>query len=381
MKIGILTQPLATNYGGILQNYALQYTLKQFGHNPVTIDWNASNSIKEELWRNKQRLLYSLGVEGIEKPIYFPNKNDSRAISKYTDYFINKYIEKTEKITKEKGFKKVVDKLGCKALIVGSDQVWRPGYNGFPKAMFLEFAQEMIVKRIAYAASFGSSKWEYTSQMTTICSMLAKKFDIITVREDSGVLLCKEYLGVEAQHVLDPTMLLNKDEYENLVYTEKEPQSLGDLFHYILDPSAEKNSLINEASNNQGLTPFTIMPKCQAENRSRWDVKHRINDCVFPSVTSWLRGFMDAKMVIVDSFHGAVFSIIFNKPFWIIENSNRGNARFESLLGTFNLKDRLISLKDIPQIEWNAPVDWASVNRIRKEKQQECIDLLRKALN
>lgn len=380
MKIGIITQPLATNYGGILQNYALQFTLRKLGHNPVTIDWNASNSFKEELWRKKQRILYQLGVKGVEKPIYIPNKRDFNIISKQIDYFINKYIERTDKITKEEGFKKSVEGLGCEALVVGSDQVWRPGYNGFPKAMFLDFTQEINLIRVAYAASFGTSKWEYTPQMTTICAKLAKNFDLVTVREDSGVSLCRDRLGIEAAHVLDPTMLLTKEDYECLVICEKEPQSKGNLFHYILDPSEEKKSLIEDVASRQGLKPFTIMPKCQAENRTRWDVKHRINDCVFPSVTCWLRGFMDAKMVIVDSFHGAVFSIIFNKPFWIIENSNRGNARFESLLRMYGLEDRMIDAANATPNDWDKPIDWARVNGKKEEKRQESINLLKKAL-
>ena len=121
----------------------------------------------------------------------------------------------------------------------------------------------------------------------------------------------------------------------------------------------------------KGLKPFTVMPKCQAENRTRWDVKNRIEDCVFPSVTSWLRGFMDAEMVIVDSFHGAVFSIIFNKPFWVIGNSKRGNARFESLLGLYGLEDRMITPGD--SVDWGKTIDWDRVNEIREREKEKSL--------
>ena len=121
------------------------------------------------------------------------------------------------------------------------------------------------------------------------------------------------------------------------------------------------------------------MPRYQAENRTKEDIKKRIEDCVFPSVTSWLRAFMDAEMVIVDSFHGAVFSIIFNKPFWVIANAERGNARFESLLGMFKLEDRMIISKD--DVDYNSKIDWAKVNEIRereKDKSLKCLEVLSK---
>ena len=102
------------------------------------------------------------------------------------------------------------------AYVVGSDQVWRPNYNPFMKAMFLGITEREDVKRIAYAASFGTSKWEFSPQMTSECAVLAKKFDMITVREKSGVDLCREYFGVEATWVLDPTMLLNREDYEKV---------------------------------------------------------------------------------------------------------------------------------------------------------------------
>ena len=120
------------------------------------------------------------------------------------------------------------------------------------------------------------------------------------------------------------------------------------------------------------------MPKYQAENRTKEDVKKRIEDCIFPSVTSWLRAFMDAEMVIVDSFHGAVFSIIFNKPFWVISNTERGNARFESLLKMFGLDDRMILPKD--EVDWQSYIDWKMVNEMRAKERKHCVELLKESL-
>lgn len=379
MKIGILTQPLLNNYGGLLQNYALQQVLKGMGHEVVTIDWTDRYDLRGRLSIIKQKAFFLLGINGYEKPRYQPNGKEQQVISQNTNHFVNTYIQRIAPVKYRSGFTRAVNNNGYDAFVVGSDQVWRPEYNVFLSAMYLDFAEKLNVKRIAYAASFGTSEWKYTSKNREKCLPLAKKFDLITVREKSGVDLCREHLGVEATWVLDPTMLLNREDYEKLVVAENEPKSAGTLFHYILDPSDEKKSLIEQVAAKLGLQSFTIMPHCQAENRTRWDVKHRIEDCVFPSVTSWLRGFMDAEMVIVDSFHGAVFSIIFNKPFWVIGNSKRGNARFESLLGLYGLEDRMITPGDT--VDWNKTIDWGKVNEIRereKEKSLKTFEVLSK---
>ena len=85
---------------------------------------------------------------------------------------------------------------------------------------------------------------------------------------------------------------------------------------------------------------------------------------------------MDAEMTIVDSFHGMVFSIIFNKPFWVIGNPNRGMSRFTSLLKVFHLEDRLLDADQLQEVDINRPIDWSSVNAILEQKRNECINLL-----
>lgn len=382
MKIGILTQPLHNNYGGVLQNYALQQVLKGMGHDVDTIDYGEKkvSYIHRLLSIIKSRLLHILLPSRYTKPTYSPNANEIAIIRQNTDYFINKYISRTRILHTLQEFDNIANSNKYDAYVVGSDQCWRPRYNSsFLSEMFLRFAENQTnVKRIAFATSFGTDEWEFTPEKTLQCAALAKKFDLITVREASGVDLCKKYLDVNATHVLDPTMLLEKEDYIKLVNIENEPQSPGDLFYYILDPSTAKKTLIDNVAVIYGLTPFTVMPKYQTENRMKEDVKKRINDCVFPSVTSWLRSFIDAKMVIVDSFHGAVFSIIFNKPFWVIENNHRGNARFDSLLDLFGLEDRMLSYDD--DVNWKKEIDWERVNAIRVREKNKSLNLLNYSL-
>lgn len=381
MKIGILTQPLHSNYGGLLQNYALQQTLVRAGHEVETIDWGGGSGLHETLYRIKIRVLHTLFPNKYPQLKYRPNKKERAIIQRNTNHFINTYINHTEAMHSYEEFVKQASKGKYDAYVVGSDQCWRPCYNAFLSSMFLDFVQDKQVKRIAYAASFGTDKWEFTPQQTAVCALLAKKFDMVSVREDSGVKLCKEHLGVDAVHVLDPTMLLTKEEYIQLIEKEKEPKSNGTLFNYILDPDAKKSVFIQKVAKAKGLKAFQVLPKCQTETRTKEDVKKRIEDCVFPGVTTWLRAFMVAEMTIVDSFHGMVFSIIFNKPFWAIGNVGRGMSRFTSLLKMFHLEDRLLDADNLGDVDFSKPIDWTVVNGILEEKRRECKSLLHKTLS
>lgn len=376
MKIGILTQPLHANYGGLLQNYALQQTLIRAGHEAETIDWWVPNSLYASLYRIKECILASLYPRKHIRPKYQPTEKENAIIRKNTNHFIHAHIHHTNPMMSMSAFEQQAKIGNYDSFVVGSDQCWRPRFNPFLPAMFLSFTVDKTVKRIAYAASFGTDRWEYSSDLTSQCAFLAQKFDLVSVREDSGVRLCKEHLRVDAIHVLDPTMLLTKDDYIRLIEEEGEPQSAGSLFNYILDPDATKIAFINQVARELDLKPFQVLPKYQAETRSKKDIKKRIEDCVFPRVTTWLRAFMDAEMIIVDSFHGMVFSILFNKPFWVFGNAERGMSRFSSLLKILGLEDRLLDVRELDNVEYARPIDWGRVNAILNQKRIESRNLL-----
>ncbi len=374
-KIGILTQPLHNNYGGLLQNYALQQALIREGFEPETIDHNKKTYpwVKQFVSDSKEKLFHFLLPNTFPRPRYRLTKKEFDIISHNSQFFINRYINHTAPFTTIQELEELLSRGNYSGFVVGSDQCWRPRYSeGFLKEMFLSFIDgRRDIRRISYAASFGTDLWEFNPEMTNECARLAQQFDCISVREDSGVYLCNTYLRVKATQVLDPTMLLSKEDYLKIVEEQNEPISTGDLFYYILDPTKEKIAFINEIAASTGLSTFTVLPLYQAENRTRWDVKHHIKDCVYPSVTSWLRAFIDAKMTVVDSFHGTVFSIIFNKPFWTISNSERGNARFYSLLKMFGLEDRLVGITQLKKVDYQRPIDWSTVNKIWEQRIEE----------
>lgn len=366
MKIGILTQPLRTNYGGLLQAYALQTILKQLGHDVTIIDrcYPKTQSLLSKILRVKNII--------IGRDVACTNANKKSFVEENTSRFISKNYKLSNPIytTEELKAYQQMEKLG--AIIVGSDQVWRPRYSPNIYNYFLDFAEGKEVKRYSYAASFGVDNWEYNQHETEVCSKLAKLFDKISVREASAVNLCKEHLGVEAEHVLDPTLLLSQADYKALLKRNTHASD-GNLFTYILDAGAEKQSIINKISEAAGLKPYICMPKLKFTYKN---AKKSLNDCQFPAVEQWIQSFIDAEMVITDSFHGTAFSIIFNKPFWVLGNPRRGNTRMESLLATFNLKERIISSEKIDSKDLNASINWESVNAIKEALREKSIDFL-----
>lgn len=377
MKLAILTQPLFFNYGGLLQAYALQTVLERMGHEVIILNRETpatSGRFPNNLVLDAKYLLRKL----LRRPNVTRSSRQNKLISSKTQLFIDKYLHTTPSLYTQKMLTDYINKHPQDGFVVGSDQVWRPCMSPCITNYFLDFTEGSEVKRISYAASFGVDNWEFTDEETTACAAFAKHFDAISVREASGVALCKERLGVEATHVLDPTLMLMKEDYMQFVEDAKEHTSKGNLFCYVLDRSAEKTSTLRTIAEQMGFKDFYCMP---ALHDSPENIERDPDNCIYPPVTQWLRSFMDAEMVLTDSFHGTAFSIIFNKPFWVIGNKARGLSRFESILGIFGLQDRLITPEQASSIDWIAPIDWERVNAVRKEWLNMSQDFLDKALS
>jgi hypothetical protein len=380
MKIGILTQPLRENYGGLLQAFALQAVLKQMGHEVWTVDRQPSRGIPllMKVLSIVKRLIIRILYRKPTAICVWPMAKEQNIIGQHTNRFIKENIRTTEKIDSLHKFY-LLNKYRLEAYVVGSDQVWRPEYSPCITNFFLDFIDKKDkVKRITYAASFGVDNWEFSSKLTAQCASLAKNFDAISVREDSAVRLCKEYLGVDAIHVLDPTMLLTKEDYIKLIEKDNIPKSKGTLLTYVLDKSSENTEIIQKIAKELNLTPFSVMPRKTFLEAG----KEHIEDCIFPPVTEWIGGFIDAKYVVTDSYHGCIFSIIFNKPFMVIGNKERGMTRFDSLLSMFNLKDHLVSSVDDVKMELvQKNIDYKRINDIILKEKNKSEDFLRKTLN
>lgn len=371
MKIGIITLPLHSNYGGILQAYALQTILERMGHEVYIIEkkkFPLSLPLYKMPFSYGKRIIKNL--IGCKCSIFYEQKYNRQQslIRLNTDRFISSYIH----LVQYDDFSDI-EESEYDAIVVGSDQVWRPRYfevnHSSIEDAYLKFAEDWKIKRIAYAVSFGTDEWEYSFQQTFDCSRLLKKFEQVSVRESSGAELCHKYFGINVEQVLDPTLLIKKEDYIQLFEKNKVSESKGNLLVYILDEIPEKSELINKIAEEKKLIPFKVNSKVGKGGLS-------LPEYIQPTVEEWIRGFYDAEFVVTDSFHACVFSILFNKPFIVYGNENRGLSRFTSVLNIFGLEERL--LKNLSEYRQFDEIDWNRVNSLLEKKIKDSCKFLYK---
>lgn len=307
------------NYGNILQRYALKKILEKNGY--------FFDSIKVQTFIDRQ----------------------DRKVYGYMIDFVDKYI-------KEKTISSNLEMIGYKNYIVGSDQVWRNWYGddwSMFGVFFLDFLGKRKALRIAYAASFGVDNLDEANiydKFKPQIKELIRKFDYISVREDTGVnLVCAlaDDKLFKVNVVLDPVFLLDKDEYSNLVDNSEIKNIITPkMFCYILDMCDKKKSYIQNMAKNYN-DDYQIINPHKNKKYSR--------------IEEWLKGFRDSEFVITDSFHGVVLSIINNKDFVVFVDNIRGNSRIKNLLDYFGIdNDRMINFNS--NIDMMAKINWSSVN-------------------
>lgn len=378
MKIAILTLRPKSNYGGILQTYALQTVLQKMGHDArVLVREKEFDPIEHPWWKwpfviAKRLMNVMLRRKGAT---LFVDRSRRRFfteelpyICKHTQAFVDKYINV---------FK--CESLGslCESdfdgYVVGSDQIWREPYFVFEWKTnigdaFFAFTKGWNVKRVAYAPSFGEDEWRCSCP--DACRQALGVFDGVSVREDTAVEICRDVLGTLAQHVLDPTLLLEKEHYESLIGASQSDDVQRNLVVYVLDCNEHISALIEQvATLKQMKVVYAIKPEWK-------DIGVSYLERQLVPVEEWLMAIRTADYVITDSFHGTVFSILFNRQFAVLGNKVRGNARFSSLLKMFGLDNRWVS--SCAEIAALPDADWAAVNHtmdgLRKKSLQFLVD-------
>lgn len=359
-KIGILTLPLHTNYGGILQAFALYRVLEELGYQPFLLVKLRESPFKRFVKRTATSAIRIMKPNFIRKPEWLERK----AIK------IKGFIERNLPNALERYDFRNLKRFGFYAIVVGSDQVWRK-WSIDIRLYFLNFAENWNIHRVAYAASFGISDWEYTTGETTDCARLIKKFDAVSVREEEGVSLCRNRLRVEALCVLDPTMLLNPLDYLNVCSVVE--RSAAGFVSYVLDSDNARDEVVAALENALGTKNEPIMGKLNFSHDAAQIVP-------LMGVEEWLGRIASSNFVFTDSFHGCVFSIIFNRPFVVMINKGRGSSRFDTLLSKFGLTGRIAATaEDAVRIAAEA-IDWDAVNKKRNELRKESLKFLREAL-
>lgn len=367
MKIALIIFPIHPSHGCILQTFALQQIMLHAGHEVTIIDrkWD-----KPSILSNFKDLVNVLIKRIRGKEAYLKSKIDKLLMTEL-DRFVDACIKNRKVYYTNPGFDELKD---FEAFIVGSDQTWRPKYVSDVTYYYLGFIpKDANVKRIAYAPSFGTDEWEYSPELTATCKYLIERFDAVSVREESGVSLCKDHYCIDAEHVLDPTMLLTKEDYLAACGLEMRDEDI--LSYYLLDNSESKMAIVRQVCSELNLQGNRV--NTETENPSA-PIKQR----VAPSIEKWIGGFAHSKFIIADSFHATVFAILFNKPFITIANTGRGLARFLSLLSMVGLERRLVfSIDDLTADLINEEIEWNSVNERLSHKRQLSIDFLHNNLN
>ncbi len=319
-KIGLLTLPLTSNYGGILQCIALYEFLKQEGYEPILL----KNNFIYPKW--KLAVIKTLEYLPFQN---FKNFRLNRIKSKIFKDLKNKiFTNTTVELKNRSDYIEKLKTLKLDALVVGSDQVWRYEYikDLYPERYFLDFCSEGT-RKIAYSASFGIDVWEGPAQFTRNVQNSIKSFFAISTRESSGLKICSNLFEYRsAHHTLDPTLLIESSFFYNLAdhNCEKPPT---EIVSYILDPNEEKSNIIETTLK-------------QKKYRSHLELNNSKNPV---KIECWLSKIKNANFVITDSYHGMLFSIIFKKDFLVIGNKNRGMSRFLSILEKLEIKNRLVN--------------------------------------
>ena len=364
-KITVITLQNIRNYGSALQALATQKIFEQLG---LEVDF--INYLRENACSNKNKIItWCQGMSPLKKIFYACALYPSFLLmDKRFKKFLRTYLNiQKQSYSTENDFKKfpITSDIYC----TGSDQTWNSGWNGgVLPPLFLSFVPNNIPK-IAYSACFGKSKLDEWEKEET--KQLLKRYQAISVRENSGVDIIND-LGISgAVHVLDPTLQLNRDFWKQ--YAGKRKIKVPYLLIYQLNTNPQFDKYAKEFAKRKGLK---LVRFCT-----------RIDQCIkcgksliVPEVLDFVSLIYYADLVITDSFHATAFSINVNTQFISIYPANFG-SRLESILKLTKLEDRhLSSYTDFSYV--TAPqMNFSYANDILERERKKGFDFLQKALN
>ena len=332
MKIGILTWLHNGNYGSILQAYALQKALRNQGYQTENIDYAPSTVKKvENLIKNKNSL--KLFLEKWDaycaKKVAGSPRELSEKQKKFDDFREN-YINITQRYSSPKEVATIDGEFD--AYICGSDQIWSPVLLN--PVFYFDFLSD-TERKIAYACSFGVSSIK-GKKATKITNYL-NRFDYISVRESSGCEIVKSLTGNVVPVMPDPTLLLQRTDWDKVSRYNLNLNNY--IFCYFLSWNEDYWKYVENVSQQLGYQ-IVIVPSV----KQTYQVDAKILKNIGPE--EWVGLVKNASYVITDSFHGTVFSIIYNKPFTLLkrfsdDNPRSQNSRIYTLLEHYNLTNRL----------------------------------------
>lgn len=361
MKVGLVTLYRGYNYGTSLQAYALQSYIEKLGYE-TSIIWkktgaHAGRDIRpEKLFRMVRRtVLRPTLLMDTLKGYYgnFHNSPNNKIKQKYLK-FNGQRLNICGMTNKQlKDFAKADDTL---AVVCGSDQIWKANAANVDPIFYLQFVPEH--KRVAYAPSFGGT--HVPSYNAKIISKYLKSIPNIAVREESGVDIVRKLTGRTVKTVIDPTLLIDWHEFiksinENYV-----------LLYFLDEPSDKVLDHILKRAKEKNLKIYAIPHKFEKYNKYSDIQLKLIGPQEFPSIIA------NASCVYTDSFHGTVFSINLNRPFWVFERNYKSfksqSTRITDLLKVFNLSDQYITKNSNSELTFPR-LDFVEVNKILDDQR------------
>ena len=366
MKVSFITKHGVSNYGSILQTNATQEILKKLGCESEIINYMRydlrNNKLYNTLLSNQPKWNKNFLTRMIYRIIQMPNYV-------LMDMKFRKFREEMyDNITILYGSNEELKEIPPKADVycTGSDQIWGKNVNGkVDKAYFLDFVPKGS-KCISYAASIGLDKVseEFEDQLQE----LLKKYQTVTVREESALKILEKN-GIKSTLVLDPTLLLTTADWEKIVSKKKNKQKY--ILIYQLHANKKFEKYVKELSKKLRLPLIRITPSINQISRCGKFV-------YLPTPQEFLGYFKNASYVVTDSFHGTVFSLIFNTRFIDI-NPGDTSTRIKNILRLVNLEERLLEdYNDFSLI--NTDINWTNVNKILKEEREKSIKILEQAI-
>jgi hypothetical protein len=356
MKIGIITFHRALNYGALLQVFALQSSLDKMGYDTKIIDYR-SPFIESHYKKNSFTKIFNL-----RNLYYIIFKNNFFINNRlYFEEFSKKYLKLT--MFPYFNFDSLLNLNDeFDAFITGSDQVWNYKTAGFDKIYFLNFVSDNL-KKFSYAASFGTDKIPRTLKFEY--KSLLNSFNKISVREKEGSIIIKDLLGKSVPVVLDPTMLISKEEW--IKYSTPINFSKGYVLLYLMFETKSIFKFARDLANKKGLNVIYI--------NNRLFNKTGIYNLRNVTPSQWIYLFYNASYIVTNSFHGACFSINFNKNFFVelLPPPSTVNSRIINLLESFNIYNRIISSTSFKLED----VDFKSINEILIDKRKSSFSFIK----
>jgi len=364
-KIAIITLSGYFNYGNRLQNYALETILRHLNFDVETIRVKEINIVNEAIYKRYLHVsLKDFPTKCKRKIFFLLNKNYINRCKKLRENnfikFSDQYLSETEywisETTIPPHFADNYDYF-----VVGSDQVWNPNFPEVSSLYFLTFAPKK--KRIAYAASFGVDfiPEQYESNYKLWLDGMNK----ISVREEKGSSIVKKLVNKDVPVLLDPTLLLTKEQWLNIVSSKIDLPNANYVLTYFL----------GEVSRAQIKQIKIFAQKFNLIIINMTNIKEKQFFCLGPS--EFIQLVENCTFLFTDSFHGTVFSVLFEKPFIVYKRNGKSSmySRIQTLLKTFNLESREIENININD-QSVFDIDYHNANKILEIKRKSAVDYL-----